>query len=125
VNYDASDPELAAQVLKSLADVYLEKHKDVHRPKGQLHFFDQQTGESRRQLEAAEATLLNFTDSHRVVMAGQQRDLALLRLSEVEANYRQAEVEMSETQDRVHELDAQVAQLPERTTTQVRTADKD
>jgi uncharacterized protein involved in exopolysaccharide biosynthesis len=123
VNYDASDPELAAHVLKSLAAEYLEKHMEVHRPRGQLHFFDQQTGESRRQLEEAKGTLLNFTNSHGVVMAGQQRDLVLQRLNEVEASYRQAQVEMSETEHRVSELDAQLARLPERTTTQVRTAD--
>lgn len=123
IRYDASDPELAAQVLKSLSGIYLEKHMEVHRPSGQLHFFDQQTGESRRQLEEAEGTLLNFTNSHGVVMAAQQRDLVLQRLNEVEASYRQAQAEISETERRVHELDAQLAKLPERTTTQVRTAD--
>jgi len=97
IRYDASDPELAAQVLKSLSGIYLEKHMEVHRPRGQLHFFDQQTGESRRQLEEAKGTLLNFTNSHGVVMAAQQRDLVLQRLNEVEASYRQAQVEISET----------------------------
>src|SRR5277367_2799156 len=50
VSYDAGDPQLAARVLQSLAHAYLEKHMEVHRPAGQLHFFDQQAGESRRQL---------------------------------------------------------------------------
>lgn len=49
VSYDAPDPQVAAHVLQSLASVYLEKHMEVHRPGGQLRFFDQQTGESRRQ----------------------------------------------------------------------------
>ena len=53
VSYGASDPQLAARVLRSLASVYLEKHMEVHRPRGQLQFFDQQTAESRRQLEEA------------------------------------------------------------------------
>src|SRR5271154_2180009 len=123
VSYDASDPQVAAQVLKSLAGIYLEKHMEVHRPSGQLRFFDRQTGESRRQLEEAKETLLSFTDSHDVVMAGAQRDLVLQRLNEVEASYRQTQVEMSENGRRVHELEEQLAKLPERTTTQVRTAD--
>jgi uncharacterized protein involved in exopolysaccharide biosynthesis len=123
VSYDAADPHVAAGVLQSLANVYLEKHMEVHRPGGQLHFFDQQTGESRRQLEEAEGKLVDFTKSHGVVVAAQQRDLVLQRLNEVEASYRQTQVEMSETEHRVHELYAQLAKLPERTTTQVRTAD--
>src|SRR5580698_2805983 len=123
VSYGAADPQLAAHVLQSLASVYLEKHMEVHRPGGQLHFFDEQTGESRRQLEAAQGKLMEYTKSHDVVVAAQQRDLVLQRLNDVEASYRQTQVEMSDTEHRVHELREQLAKLPERTTTQVRTAD--
>lgn len=123
VTYDAPDPQLAARVLLSLATVYLEKHMEVHRPGGQLHFFDQQTEESRRQLEDAKKQLVDFTKTRGVVMAPQQRDLALQRLDELEASYRETQVEMSETEHRVQELYAQLVKLPERTTTQVRTAD--
>jgi uncharacterized protein involved in exopolysaccharide biosynthesis len=123
VSYDAPDPQSAARVLQSLASVYLEKHMEVHRPGGQLHFFDQQTGESRRQLEEAKGKLVDFTKSHDVVMAAQQRDLLLHRLDEEEASYRQTQVEISETEHRVRELDAQLANLPKRRTTEVRTAD--
>ncbi len=123
VSYDAPDPQVAAHVLQSLASVYLLKHMEVHRPGGQLHFFDRQTGESRRQLEEADKKLVDFTRSSGVVMAAQQRDLALQRIDELETNYQETQVEMSETERRVQELAAQLAKLPERTTTQVRTAD--
>jgi uncharacterized protein involved in exopolysaccharide biosynthesis len=123
VSYDAPDPQMAAQVMRSLASIYLEKHTEVHRPGGQLHFFDQQTGESRRQLEEAREKLVSFTKSHGVVAAAQQRDLVLQRMNDVEANYGQTQIEMSEAQHRVRELDAQLAKLPERATTQVRMAD--
>jgi len=45
------DPQLAQRVLQSLAGAYLEKHKTVHRPGGELRFFQQQLDESRRELE--------------------------------------------------------------------------
>jgi uncharacterized protein involved in exopolysaccharide biosynthesis len=123
VSYDAADPQLAAQVLRSVASVYLEKHMEVHRPAGQLHFFDQQTGESRQQLEEAKRKLLAFTKNRGVVMAAQQRDLVLQRLDAVDASYRQTRVEIGEAENRIQELDFQLAKLPERTITQVRTAD--
>ena len=123
VSYDAPDPQLAAHVLQSLASTYLEKHMEVHRPRGQLYFFDQQTGESRRQLEEAKKKLVDFTESRGVVMAGQQRDLALQRVDELEASYQETQVKMSETEHRVQELYAQLIKLPERSTTLVRTAD--
>lgn len=123
VTYEASDPQLAAGVLQSLAAVYLEKHTEVHRPKGQLHFFDQQTGESRRQLEDAKKKLVDFTRHQGVVMAGQQRDLVLHRLDEEEAGYQLVQATISETERRIRELETRLAKLPERSVTQVRSAD--
>ncbi|MGA8274410.1 MAG: hypothetical protein WB919_22830 [Candidatus Sulfotelmatobacter sp.] len=123
VSYDSGDPQLAANVLRSLSNIYLEKHMQVHRPAGQFHFFDQQTAESERQLEEAKKKLVAFTQSRGVVMAAQQRDLVLQRLDAVEANYQQTQVAITETERRVRELSAELEELPQRTTTQVRTAD--
>ncbi len=123
VSYDAPNPQLAAQVLQSLSSIYLEKHMQVHRLAGQLHFFDQQTGESRQQLEEAQRKLLAFTKSHGVVVAAQERDLILQRLDALEESYGRTEAEMSETGHRVQELDLELAELPQRSTTQIRTAD--
>jgi uncharacterized protein involved in exopolysaccharide biosynthesis len=123
ISYAADDPRVAAKVLQSVASAYLEKHMEVHRPAGELHFFDQQRGESRLQLEEAKGKLLQFAARHGVVAAAQQRDLALQKLSEVDANYRQTRVDLAETQQRLWELEDLLSKLPERTTTQVRIAD--
>jgi protein tyrosine kinase modulator len=123
ISYASADPQVAAKVLQSVATVYLEKHMEVHRPAGQLRFFDQQRGESRLQLEEAKGKLLQFTARHGVVEAAQQRDLALQKLSEVDASYRQTRIDLAETQQRVWELGDELAKLPERTTTQVRISD--
>jgi uncharacterized protein involved in exopolysaccharide biosynthesis len=123
VSYDSANPQLAAHVLQSLSNYYLEKHMQVHRPAGQFHFFDQQTAESRQQLDSAERKLLGFTKNHGIVVAAQQRDLLLQRLDAAEGNYGLTQLQMAETEHRVQELDTEVAELPQRATTQVRTAD--
>ncbi len=123
ISYAADDPQRAANVLQAVASAYLEKHTEVHRPTGEFRFFEQQTGESRRQLETAERNLLQFTAEHGVVAAAQQRDLALQKWSDLDANFRQTRIELAETRQRVLELGTQLASLPERTTTQVRVAD--
>ena len=123
ISFAADDPRVAAKVLQSVANAYLEKHMEVHRPAGQFRFFDQQRGESRLQLEEAKGKLLQFTARHGVVAAAQQRDLTLQKLSEVDASYRQTRIDLAETQQRVWELGDEVAKLPERTTTQVRISD--
>jgi len=123
ISYAADDPQVAAKVLRSLANAYLEKHTAVHRPSGESHFFEQQTQESRRHLEESQQRLLRFAAGHGVVEAVQQRDLALHRLSEVDASARQTRIELAETEQRARELQDQLSKLPERTTTQMRTAD--
>jgi uncharacterized protein involved in exopolysaccharide biosynthesis len=123
VSYAADDPRVAAKVLQAVANAYLEKHMEVHRPGGEFHFYEMQTGESQRQLEESKQKLLSFTSSNGVVDAGQQRDLVLQKLSELDATYRQTKIDLAETEQRVAGLQSQLAKLPERTTTQVRTAD--
>ncbi len=123
LRYSAGDPQAAAKVLRSLANVYLEKHVAVHRPGGETRFFEQQAAESRREFEDSQRKLLQFTVTNGVVAAAQQRDLALQKLSELDASARQTHIELAETQQRVRELEEKVQRLPERTTTQVRTAE--
>jgi len=123
VSYASADPRLAAKVLQSVADAYLEKHAVVHRPSGEVRFFEEQTDESRRELEEAKRRLLRFMSGNGVVSAAQERDLTLQKLSDMEGSYRQAAVELAETRQRAAELKGQLATLPQRTTTQVRTAD--
>jgi uncharacterized protein involved in exopolysaccharide biosynthesis len=123
ISFAADDPQVAAGVLRTLADAYLEKHKTVHRPGGEFRFFEQQAVSSRQQLEDAKSRLLRFMAVHGIAAAGQQRDLALQRLSEMDASGRQTRVELAEVQRRVLELENLQARLPERTTTQVRSAD--
>lgn len=123
ISYSASDPQAAAKVLLALASLYMEKHTAVHRPEGELNFFEQQTADAKGQLEESSQLLRRFTKGHGVIAAAQQRDLALQKLSELEAADRQTRIELAETQQRASELEVLLAGLPERTTTQVRTAD--
>src|SRR6267143_1858659 len=54
VTYGSPDPQLAARVLATLANLYLEKHVAVHRPPGAFDFFQQETEKYRQGLAAAE-----------------------------------------------------------------------
>jgi len=62
VNYTASDPQLAAKVLKSLASLYLEKHLALRRDAGEFDFFHQQAEEYRK---AWQTTRCNWPPSPR------------------------------------------------------------
>ncbi len=123
VTYDSSDPMQAATVLQCLAGAYLERHARLHRPAEESDFFEQQIAQSRRNLEQAELQLMEFTRDQGVVSAGQQRDIALQRLGEAEANDQANRVAIAETTERVRMLQAKVQSLPERATTVIRNSD--
>ena len=123
VKYESGDPALAARVLKTLASSYMEKHLEILRPTGELRFFQAEANRYRRSLEAAEEDLLRQTRERGVVSAALERDMALQKLSDADASYRQTGVAIAETEHRMGALRAQLAAIPERTTTMVRTLD--
>jgi uncharacterized protein involved in exopolysaccharide biosynthesis len=60
VTYSSPDPDLAYGVLKSLSNLYLEKHAAIHRPPGSNQFLTQQAQRYKAALEDAEAALHAF-----------------------------------------------------------------
>ena len=54
LTYSSSDPEKAAHVLNTLAELYLEKHMEVHRPPGTFEFYQREAEQSQQQLQSLE-----------------------------------------------------------------------
>jgi uncharacterized protein involved in exopolysaccharide biosynthesis len=123
VRYESRDPELAARVLTTLANQYLEKHVAVHRPPGAFDFFHQESEQYRKGLSDAEARLVNFSHAGTVVSAQLQKEVALQKLAEFEATQGQTEASIADTQQRIAYLEQQAASIPDRIVTQVRKSD--
>lgn len=123
VSYKARDPQLAAKVLNSLAGLYLEKHLAMHRAPGQFEFFHQQADEYRKALANAEEKLTNFSRDQGVVNPALEKEISVRKLAEFEAETKGAHASMAENRQRIATLEAQLATLPNRQTTQVRTSD--
>jgi uncharacterized protein involved in exopolysaccharide biosynthesis len=123
VHYRSGDPQIAVEVLKTIAAAYTEKHTEVHRPTGEFKFFDQQTERYRQGLEQAQEKLTDFSKESGVVSAQLERDAALQRANEFDSNARQAQTTVAETEQRIRSLQAQLQFLQPRMTTAVRTSD--
>lgn len=123
VTYTASEPQLAARVLNTLASLYLDKHLALRRVPGAFEFFNQRAEEYRQALEKAEAQLTEFSRNEGVVSPALEREIKVRRLAEFEAASREARAAMAETRERMRTLQAQLASLPSRQTTQVRMTD--
>jgi uncharacterized protein involved in exopolysaccharide biosynthesis len=123
VVYKSRDRERAKQVLDKLVQVYMAKHTAVRHPGGQYAFFEQQTNEYRKRMEAAEASLANFAATNGSAAPAMDRALTMQKLSEFRFSLDQTRAAIAETNQRIHRLNQQESSIPVRITTQVRKAD--
>jgi len=123
VSYESADAAQTSKVLRALANAYLARHTQVHRPSGESTFFDRQVVQSRRALEQAEIRLVDFNLDQGVVSAASERDAVLRNLSDADADARQSEVAISAASERIRSLEARLGGLPERTLTVERRSD--
>ena len=117
VSYKDTSPERAARILSALSTLYVQKHANLQRPPGEIKFFDQQTAESERRLHQSEAEVVHFTRARGVASAALERDIALQKLGEADAAYRQIDQDRVETERRIASLGEQLKSFPLRSVT--------
>src|SRR5438552_13382897 len=101
VSYKSKDPQLVARVLNSLASLYLEKHLAMHRAPGEFEFFHQQAEEYRKALATAEAKLTDFSREQGVVNPGLEKEIAVRKLAEFEADAKSAQATIAATRQSI------------------------
>lgn len=123
VHYRASTPQEAARVLGVLSSVYVDKHMQLQRPSGELQFFERQAAAYEEKLRQLEADVVRFSRQRGVAAPALERDIALQKLGEAEAVYRQLDQERSEAERKAAALRAQLKSFPSRSVTVKRWAD--
>jgi uncharacterized protein involved in exopolysaccharide biosynthesis len=117
VDYSSPDAQQAAQVLRVLADAYLQKHVAVHSPPGQVAFFEQETERYKKNLGDAETQLKQFSAGEDGVAPQITRDITLQKLSEFRSSLQQTRAEIASTEERIKTLERQAGITPARMTT--------
>jgi len=123
VTYDSHSPQLAAQVLAELGDLYLAKHAAIHRPRGTSEFFDQQAEQYKKDLAEAETRLVSFGRETGSVSPEYEKQVTMQKVSDFNIALLQTRAEIAETNQRLHALKTQESLLAPRITTQVKTSD--
>jgi len=118
ISYSANSPEVAAAVLKSLGDLYLEKHLKLHHPTGASDFFKEKADQYETQLHDSEKQLTNFQQDNKLVVLAQQKDLTLQRTAEAKARLLESETAFNEATNRIKRIEQQLATTPKRIVTQ-------
>jgi len=123
LSYSASDPKAAAHVLDVLSNAYIDQHLAVHRPAGQVKFFEQETDRYRQNMAQSESELKKFADEQGGVAPQLARDMTLQKLNDFSATLETTRAEMASTEQRIRDLEKQLGATPDRLTTQVRESD--
>ena len=123
VSYKDTSPERAARILSALSILYMQRHTNLQRPPGVIQFFDEQTAGYEKRLRESEDELVHFTRTRGVASAALERDIALQKLGEADAAYRQIDQNRVETERRIASLAEQLKSFPSRSVTVKRWAD--
>jgi len=123
VRYSATNPELAARVLNTLGNLYLEKHAEVHRPKDEAGFFDRETAAYRKVMEEAQQKLADFNRETGIVTSQSERESAVPKLAEFELDMRQTQAAIPAAEEHVRSLQALLDKTAPRITTQLHNSD--
>jgi len=104
VTLPSTDPKQAAQILSSLDDAYLQKHKELHNPAGQFAFFDEQAKKSQVQLAAVEEKIKAFPQTTGTPNPVLARDIALQKINDFNFSLGGTRADLAEAQQRINAL---------------------
>lgn len=85
LRYETIDPALAANVLSEVIDATIDTHVRVHQNEGSSKFFELQTEELGKQVAEIEEELLYFKNTTGFSEMGQQRQLQIAQISQLES----------------------------------------
>ncbi|MGR6035996.1 MAG: GumC family protein [Candidatus Nitrosoglobus sp.] len=112
VSFRHQDPILAAKVVNTLVDLYLERHMDLHQNLESSDFYQTQAQLLREKLAQGEASLQALMKQYGISAPAKERELLLQRIGELEAKLFQTLTGEAETEKRINELRRQLAQVP-------------
>ena len=91
IYFDAKEPALAQDVLRSLVTHYLRKHIEIHRSAGAYDFLSQQTDQVRARLAETEEELRRIKNEAGIVSVEDAKRSLLTRMAELVRELQEAE----------------------------------
>jgi uncharacterized protein involved in exopolysaccharide biosynthesis len=117
ITYKNPDPWIAYGVLKSLSNLYVEKHVEVHRPSGSFEFFSKEADKYQQALEDSEARLAAFSKEQGVAAPDVERTNIALIVANTTGQLVASEQAVAADQERIHTDQLEMKKVPDRTTT--------
>jgi uncharacterized protein involved in exopolysaccharide biosynthesis len=113
VSFRHQDPQMAATVVNTLVNLYLDHHLQVHKTPQSYDFFREQSQILRKRLEQSEEALEIFKTQHDVTSLEEERSLLLKQEADLRTALNQTLSQGAETENRIHQLRSQLATTPQ------------
>jgi uncharacterized protein involved in exopolysaccharide biosynthesis len=112
VGFKHNVPQMAATVVNSLVNLYLDHHLDVHKTPHSYKFFNEQTRILKTKLGQAEDQLEAFKASYNISSLAEERSLLLAKEADLRATLNRTLGQIAETENRVGQLQKQLVSIP-------------
>jgi polysaccharide biosynthesis protein PslE len=117
ITYGSSNPRLSYGVLKTLGNLYMEKHVAVHRPPGSYEFFAQQTQKYQQALKDSEARLRSFGEQQGAAAPDLERTDLAVQVTNSVGQMHSTEQAIAADEQRIRSDQEQMQVTPQRSAT--------
>jgi uncharacterized protein involved in exopolysaccharide biosynthesis len=108
VSFDHPDPIIAANVVKTLIDLYMERHLEVHTRNKAFNFFKKQSELLEKTLKQSERKLEAFKKEHQLASPEEERKHLLQQKTALQTELNRTLVSELETKKRISQLKDQL-----------------
>ena len=112
ISYRNRNPIVAATVVNTLSNFYLDRHLDIFKSPKSYIFFEEQSRLLKEKLAQSEDNLKDFKEKHHLTALQEQKSLLLKEASELYTTLNQTKSQFSETQHRLDQLRVQLRKVP-------------
>jgi polysaccharide biosynthesis protein PslE len=112
VSYRSKNPIVAATVVNTLVEFYLDRHLEVFKNPKSTAFFDEQVKLLKEKLNRTEERLRVFKEKHHLTSLSEQKTLQLKEVSDLRTALNQTVSTAAETQRRLDQLRLQLPKVP-------------
>jgi uncharacterized protein involved in exopolysaccharide biosynthesis len=104
ITFQHKDPRMAAQVVNTMIDAFLERHLSVYKQSQQYTFFDEQVTLLEEKLRESENILEDLRKQNNISSLEEQKSLLLKQISDIEVELAKTRSEMSENEGKMEAL---------------------
>lgn len=113
VSFVSPDPDLSANVITGLLDLYLERHLEVHRSGQSYDFFKTQSAQLEQKLASAARRLADFRKKYSIISFEQRKEATLEQYMAAISSQKANDADIKSAQKKIEKLSAQLTGLSE------------